>query len=667
LEKIILYQDFMKIKLRADYNPAGDQPKAIKSLTEGLKRGFDKQTLLGITGSGKTYTIANVIEEVQKPTLVISHNKTLTAQLCNEFRHYFPENSVHYFVSYYDYYQPEAYIKQTDTYIRKEALINEEIDKLRHGATTALLTRPDVIVVASVSCIYDLGLPSAYKKNIFHLKRGERITRKELIKALVKMHLKRTPSVLERGRFRVQGDTLQIAPINEDVIYYVELLGDRVERIFVVDPVEGFVFGKTPETEEIVLAPPRHFLSEEGKMESALLRIEEEMKERISYFEKNNMPLEAERIEQITKNDLARLREMGFCHGIENYSAALSGRKAGESPSSLLDYFGKDFLTVIDESHITIPQIGAMYYGNKSRKESLIKHGFRLPSAIENRPLTYEEFRDRVEQVIYVSATPADYEKENSKKVVEQIIRPTGLVDPKLTVLPCKGQVNDLLKRIDERVKSKQRVLVTTLTKKMAEDLTEYLKEKAVKVSYIHSDVKSLDRIRILTSLRKGEVDVVVGVNLLREGLDLPEVSLVAILDADKEGFLRSETALIQTIGRAARNIEGEVLIYADKITGSIKRAIDETERRRKIQIAHNKKHNITPKTIKKEITDIVPAGEVLEIEAKPVLKSKDSLRRFIKKKEEEMRKAAKDLNFELAALLRDEIKELKKMEENKS
>ncbi len=659
--------DSMKIKLKSAYSPAGDQPKAINELTEGLKKGFDRQTLLGITGSGKTYTIANVIEEVQKPTLVISHNKTLTAQLCNEFRHYFPENSVHYFVSYYDYYQPEAYIKQTDTYIRKEALVNEEIDKLRHKATTALLTRSDVIVVASVSCIYDLGLPSAYKKNIFHLKRGETITRKELIKSLVKMHLTRTPSVLERGRFRVQGDVLQIAPVNEDIIYYIELSGDKVDRIFAVDPVEGFVSGKTPETEEIMLAPPRHFLSEEDGMEKALLKIEEEMKERIAYFEGENMPLEAERIEQITKNDLARLREMGFCHGIENYSAALSGRKAGESPSSLLDYFAENFLTVIDESHITIPQIGAMYYGNKSRKESLIKHGFRLPSAIENRPLTYEEFKNRAEQVIYVSATPGDYEKRISKKIVEQIIRPTGLIDPKLTISPCRGQVNDLIGRIEERVEKNQRILVTTLTKKMAEDLTEYLKEKEMKVSYIHSDVKSLDRIRILTSLRKGEVDVVVGVNLLREGLDLPEVSLVAILDADKEGFLRSETALIQTIGRAARNIEGEVLIYADKVTGSIRRAVDETERRRKIQMEHNKKHNITPKTIKKEITDIIPTEEALRIEAKPVLKSKNTLSRFIKKKEEEMRKAAKDLNFELAALLRDEVKELKKMEDKKN
>ncbi len=650
----------MTFKLKANFKPAGDQPKAIEKLTRGLKKGFNKQTLLGITGSGKTFTVAHVIEKVQRPTLVISHNKTLTAQLCNEFRHFFPENSVHYFVSYYDYYQPEAYIKASDTYIRKEALINEEIDKLRHAATTALLTRKDVIVVASVSCIYDLGLPAAYKKNIFHLKRGEKITRKELIASLVKMHLTRTPSVLQRGKFRVQGDTLQIAPVNEDIIYQVELLEDRVESIFAVDSVEGFDPRKTPEIEEIIISPVRHFLSEEEKREEALKRIEEEMKARIKYFEKNNMPLEAERIEQITKNDLAMIREIGYCHGIENYSRHLSGRAPGEAPSSLLDYFGDNFLTVIDESHITLPQISGMYFGNKSRKESLIKHGFRLPSAIDNRPLTFKEFERSTKQIIYVSATPAEYEKKESNQIVEQIIRPTGLVDPKLTVRPCEGQIKDLLERIDERVAKKHRVLVTTLTKKMAEDLTDYLKEGNIKVSYLHSDVDSLERIRILTRLRRGEIDVIVGVNLLREGLDLPEVSLVAILDADKEGFLRSETSLIQTIGRASRNVEGEVLLYADNITGSMQRAMEETERRRKKQIAFNKRHGITPQTIRKEISDIIPTKEVLETEMKPLLKSKKAREEFIKEKEKEMRKAAKELKFELAALLRDEIKELK-------
>ncbi len=648
-------------KLKAQFKPEGDQPQAIDKLADGLKKGFRKQTLLGVTGSGKTYTIAKVIEKTQKPTLVISHNKTLAAQLCNEFRHFFPENSVHYFVSYYDYYQPEAYIKQTDTYIRKEALINEEIDKLRHKATTALLTRSDVIVVASVSCIYDLGLPTAYKRNLFHLKKGDKTTREEIAKSLIRMHLQRTPSVLQRGRFRIQGDVLQIAPVNEDIIYYVELLNNKVDKIFAVDPVEGFVPGKTPEIKEIVISPVRHFLSEKETIKEPIRKIKKELGKRITYFEKNNMPLEAERIEQITRNDLARIRETGYCHGIENYSLHLSERKKGESPSSLLDYFSEDFLVVIDESHITVPQIGAMYYGNKSRKESLIRHGFRLPSAIENRPLTFSEFEKKSKQVIYVSATPAEYEKINSKKIVEQIIRPTGLVDPQITILPCRGQISDLLIRIDERIKRNHRVLVTTLTKRMAEDLTEYLKERNIKVSYIHSDVKSLDRIKILTSLRKGVFDVVVGVNLLREGLDLPEVSLVAILDADKEGFLRSETALIQTIGRAARNVEGEVLIYADKITGSIKRAVEETERRREIQVKHNKKNKITPKTIIKEITDIIPTKEILEIEMKPLLKSKKAIERFIKEKESEMRQAAKDLNFELATLLRDEIKELKK------
>ncbi len=651
----------MEFTLRANFDPAGDQPKAIEKLVKGIKKRFDYQTLLGVTGSGKTYSVAKVIEKVQKPALVISHNKTLAAQLCNEFRHFFPNNSVHYFVSYYDYYQPEAYIKQTDTYIRKEALINEEIDKLRHGATTALLTRSDVVVVASVSCIYDLGLPTVYKKNIFRIKKGEKKTRKEIIKSLVKMHLTRTPSVLERGRFRVQGDVLQIAPVNEDIIYQVELSEKKVEKIFSVDPIQGFVPGETPEIEEVVISPVRHFLAEEKGTEEAILKIEKELKERIDYFEKRSMPLEAERIEQITRNDIARLREMGYCHGIENYSRHLSNRKPGESPSSLLDYFNEDFLTIIDESHITLPQIGAMYYGNKSRKESLIKHGFRLPSAMDNRPLTFEEFEESTNQSIYISATPAEYEKKKSRQVVEQIIRPTGLVDPKVTILPCKGQIKDLLGRIDERKKRKQRTLVTTLTKKMAEDLTEYLKEKKVKISYLHSDVKSLERIKVLTSLRKGEIDVVVGVNLLREGLDLPEVSLVAILDADKEGFLRSETSLIQTIGRAARNVEGEVLIYADKITGSIERAVGETERRRKIQIEHNKKHDIVPRTIEKEIGDIIPTEKTLDIETKPLPKSEKEMKKFIKEKEKEMRQAAHDLDFELAAVLRDEIKELKK------
>ncbi len=652
----------MQLKLKSQFKPAGDQIKAIKQLVSGVKEKMPQQTLMGVTGSGKTFSMSKVIEQLQKPTLVISHNKTLAAQLCNEFRHFFPENSVHYFVSYYDYYQPEAYIKSSDTYIRKEAMINEEIDKLRHAATTALLTREDVIVVASVSCIYDLGLPQTYSKNIFSIKKGEKIDRKDIISSLVKMQLTRTPSVLSRGKFRVRGDNIQIFPVNEEVIYDIQISQGVVEKIFVADPIEGFG-PNTRELDTAIISPVRHFLSEKETIDQPLKKIEKELIERIKYFEKNNMPLEAERIEQITRNDIAMIREIGYCHGIENYSRHLSGRKEGESPSSLLDYFNDDFLTIIDESHITIPQIRSMHSGNYSRKKNLIDNGFRLPSAIDNRPLTFNEFEKKLGQTVHLSATPGPYEYEKSNKIVEQIIRPTGLVDPKVIISSCIGQVEDLLKRINHKVSKKQRTLVTTLTKKMAEDLTEYMLDKGIKVSYIHSDVKSLDRIKILSSLRRGDVDVVVGVNLLREGLDLPEVSLVAILDADKEGFLRSETSLIQTIGRAARNVDGEVVFYADKITGSIKRAISETDRRRKIQIAYNKKYNIIPKTIVKEITDIIPAKETLEIETKP-LREKDR-EELIKEKEKEMRDAAKNLNFELAAILRDQITALQNERKN--
>ncbi len=637
-------------KLNSNFKPAGDQQKAVEEIVSGINEGLSKQTLLGVTGSGKTFTVAKAIEELQRPMLVISHNKTLAAQLCNEFRHFFPENSVHYFVSYYDYYQPEAYISTTDTYIRKEALINEEIDRLRHEATTSLLTRRDVIVVASVSCIYDLGLPQVYRESILKLQKGEKKDRKEIISSLVEMQLSRTSSELSRGKFRVRGDIIEIAPANRDVVYEMQLSNGYIERIFELDPVEGFVPEKTPEVDTVFISPVRHFISRDNK--EALRLIEEELKERIEYFEKRSMPLEAERIEKITRNDLAMIREMGYCHGIENYSRHLSGRSEGDPPSSLLDYFPSDFVVVIDESHITLPQIGAMHAGNKSRKNSLIENGFRLPSAMDNRPLTFKEFEERCYQTIYLSATPGEYEKK--ERLVEQIIRPTGLVDPKVTLSPCRGQINDLLSRIDERTEKGHRVLVTTLTKKMAEDLCEYLKERKVKVSYIHSDVKSLERIKILTRLRRGEVEVVVGVNLLREGLDLPEVSLVAVLDADKEGFLRNETSLIQTIGRAARNTEGEVILYADNITSSIKKAVKETERRRKIQMEHNRKHGITPRTIKKEITDIAPAEETLEIE--PIEDKKEA----IKEKEKEMRAAAENLNFELAAILRDQIKSLK-------
>ncbi|MDD3072479.1 MAG: excinuclease ABC subunit UvrB [Candidatus Pacebacteria bacterium] len=652
----------MKFKLVSKFKPAGDQEKAIKKLVEGIKKGKKRQTLLGITGSGKTFVAANVIEKIQKPVLVISHNKTLAAQLCNEFRAFFPENSVHYFVSYYDYYQPEAYMPNSDTYIGKEAMINEEIDRLRHAATTALLTRKDVIVVSSVSCIYDLGLPSVYKENIFKIKKGDKMDKKSLVLQLLKMQLQRS-AVLKRGTFRVRGDSIQIMPPNEEVIYDFEIKEGEVSDILVIDPVLGLNPEEKNIANEIFISPLRHFLSLGEMRELALKNIKEELKERLQYFEKEGKLLEAERLEQRTKNDIAMIKELGYCNGIENYSRHLSLRKEGEPPSSLLEYFGNDYLTIIDESHVTIPQIGAMFGGNASRKKNLIDFGFRLPSSMDNRPLSFKEFEQKINNVIYASATPGPYEKKKSQNIVEQIIRPTGLIDPKITVFPAKTQISDLVLRILEKAKKKERSLVTALTKKMAEDLTSYFEDlnKDIKVAYIHSDIKPLDRIKILTGLRKGIFDLIIGVNLLREGLDLPEVSLVAILDADKEGFLRSETSLIQTIGRAARNVKGEVIIYADSITSSIKKAISETNRRRKMQIAYNKKHNIIPKSIEKEITDILLTEDVLNLEMKPIGKSKKAVKETIEKKEEEMRKAAKILNFELAAILRDEIKILKK------
>lgn len=651
----------MKFKLISKNKPAGDQPKAIKKLVEGLKKGYMNQTLLGVTGSGKTFTIANVIERMQKPTLVIAHNKTLAAQLCNEFRELFPENAVHYFVSYYDYYQPEAYLPSTDTYIGKEAMINEEIDKLRHAATTALLTRRDVIVVASVSCIYGLGAPETYKEHILRLKIGEKISRQEMMRQLVRMQFTRTNSDLKRGAFRLRGNSWEIMPAGQEIIYSVSVVNDKISEIFIVDPVKGFQIGRTPKVEEVYISPARHFITRLPEREEALRAIAKELEERLIYFEKHKKYLEAERLERRTKADIAMIREVGYCNGIENYSRHLSGRAPGEPPATLLDYFPDDFLTVIDESHVTIPQLRGMYEGDRSRKETLVEYGFRLPSAMDNRPLTFKEFEERVGQVIYTSATPAPYEREKSDQIVEQVIRPTGLVDPKVVIRPARGQVDDLIKRIQKKTADGGRVLVTALTKRMAEDLSDYLGELGIKVNYLHSDVKTLDRIKILTKLRKGEYDVVVGVNLLREGLDLPEVSLVGILDADKEGFLRSETSLIQVIGRAARNIQGEVIIYADNITGSIKRAVEETERRRKKQIAYNKKHNITPKTIIKNISDIVPVEDILEIETRPIPKSEKALKELINKKEKEMKEAAARLDFELAAVLRDEIKALSK------
>lgn len=655
-----------KFQIISNNRPAGDQPKAIESLVFGLNKGLRNQTLLGVTGSGKTFTVANVIQEVQKPTLVIAHNKTLAAQLCNEFRELFPNNAVHYFVSYYDYYQPEAYMPASDTYIGKEAMINDEIDRLRHAATTALLTRKDVIIVASVSCIYGLGSREAYEANIFHFKVGDKIERKDLVNKLVKLQFSRTTADLIRGTFRLRGDNWEIMPTSEEVIYNIVVEGDKIKEIYAIDPVKGFVFGETPQVQDVYVSPAKHFVTAPADLEVALKNIKKELADQVKYFESKKLFLEAERIERRTKADLAMMREIGYCNGIENYSRQLSFRAPGAPPETLLDYFptlnGKpDYLMVIDESHVTVPQLGGMYAGDASRKKTLIEYGFRLPSAADNRPLKFEEFEARMPQTIFVSATPADYEKAESAQIVEQIIRPTGLVDPKITMLPARGQINDLIPRIQERIDKKERVLVTTLTKKMAEDLSAYLEELKIKVNYLHSDVKTLDRIKILTGLRRGDFDVIVGVNLLREGLDLPEVSLIAILDADKEGFLRSETSLIQTIGRAARNINGEVLMYADQMTGSIDRAVKETERRRKIQLAYNKEHGITPTTIIKAIRDILPTEAILNLETKVLPKDDETLRALMKQKEKEMKEAAKNLDFELAALLRDEIHELSK------
>ena len=652
---------FMSFELISENKPAGDQPKAIKELISGLNKDYRRQTLMGVTGSGKTFTVANIIAKLDKPTLVIAHNKTLAAQLCNEFRELFPHNAVHYFVSYYDYYQPEAYMPISDTYIGKEAMINDEIDKLRHAATMSLLTRRDVIVVASVSCIYGLGAPEAYSQNIIHFKVGDKIDRKALTRKLIGMQFSRTGSDLKRSTFRLRGDNWEIMPPYEETIYNFRLDGDRIADIFVIDPVKGFEYGKTPRVEEVFVSPARHFLTMGDSKEKALVNIKKELKEQLKHFESTGKLLEAERLERRTLNDIAMISEVGYCHGIENYSRHLSGRNPGEAPATLLDYFPEDFLMVIDESHVTVPQLNGMYEGDASRKRTLVEYGFRLPSAVDNRPLKFKEFEERMGQVIYTSATPGPYEKKESEQIVEQVIRPTGLIDPKITMLPARGQVEDLIPRIKQRVSEKERVLVTTLTKKMAEDLSQYLEEVGLKVTYLHSDIKTLERIRILTNLRKGNIDVLVGVNLLREGLDLPEVSLIAILDGDKEGFLRSETSLIQVIGRAARNVRGEVLIYADRITGSIERAVRETNRRRKIQEAYNKLHNITPRTIIRPITSILP-DDILDLELKPLAtKSIKALELILKEKEKEMKDAAKKLDFELAAILRDEVKELTK------
>ncbi len=650
----------MKFKINSKFKPAGDQPKAIEELVKGLKKGNKFQTLLGVTGSGKTFTVANVIEKVQKPTLVIAPNKTLAAQLTQEFRAFFPKNAVEYFVSYYDYYQPEAYISSTDTYIEKETQINDEIDKLRHSATASVLSRKDVIVVASVSCIYGLGSPARYEEITLTLKRGDKKTRAEIISDLIGMYYSRS-DILERGKFRAIGETIEIVSPGREVITRIEIFEDKISSITERDMLTQ---DELSELEKVMIFPAKHFVMPEEIMEDILKEIELEMEKRVKYFQKNGKLLEAERIQKRTKYDIEMMREVGYCNGIENYSRYLSERKAGESPYTLIDYFGDDFLMVIDESHVTVPQVGGMYFGDRSRKENLVNNGFRLPSALDNRPLKFKEFEEKIGQAILVSATPAKYEKENSTKVVEQIIRPTGLIDPELIVRSAKTQVKDILGEIKTVAARKERVLITTLTKKQAENLAEFFKENQIKSQYLHSDVDTLDRIKTLEDLRRGKFDVLVGVNLLREGLDLPEVSLVAIFDADKEGFLRSETSLIQTIGRAARNVRGRVILYADNITGSLERAIRETDRRRTIQTAYNKKHHITPQTIKKKIESIV------DHEINPVLSSEfvkletlEDINGYIKQKEKEMKEAAKNLEFERATVIRDEIYELRKLQ----
>ena len=660
----------MQFKLKAKYEPAGDQPAAIEKLTQGVRSGLRYQTLLGVTGSGKTFTMANVIAELGRPALVIAHNKTLAAQLCNEFREFFPENAVEYFVSYYDYYQPEAYLPTSDTYIEKEAMINDEIDRLRHAATQALLTRRDVIIVASVSCIYGLGAPETYEKMHLRLRRGAAVTRGDLMRHLIQMQFERTTADLTRGSFRLRGEVFEIMPVSEELIYRVELENQKVAEIAAIDPLTRKIVEKT---EEVWVFPAKHFITAGPERDRAIRDIRDELKERLAQLVQEGKLLEAERLERRTNFDLAMLREIGFCHGIENYSRHLAGRPPGSPPDTLLAYFPDDFLVFIDESHVTVPQVQGMQNGDAARKKSLIEYGFRLPSAADNRPLTFPEFQERVPQAVFVSATPGPFEYRESQQVVEQVVRPTGLVDPKITICPvtergpAKGQIADLIERIEERVKLKERVLATTLTKKMAEDLTDYLKERGIKVAYMHSDIKTIDRVKILTDFRKGEYDVLVGVNLLREGLDLPEVTLIAILDADKEGFLRSETSLIQTIGRAARNVRGEVVLYADEMTGSMRRAIKETERRREKQIAYNRDHGITPKTIIKAIKDIMEGLGKREAERAKRIAALDTagetlpIEEVIAKKEKEMRQAAKNLEFELAAILRDELKALRK------
>jgi len=660
-----------EFQLVTDLRPTGDQPKAIAQLVEGLQRGYDQQTLLGVTGSGKTFTMANVIQAVQRPTLVLAPNKTLAAQLYSEFKEFFPHNAVEYFVSYYDYYQPEAYVPRTDTYIEKDAEINDEIDKLRHAATRALLTRRDVIIVASVSCIYGIGSPEEYGKTIVSLRRGATVRRDKVLRHLVEIQYERNDLTLMRGTFRVRGDTLDIFPAYEEIAVRIEFWGDEIERIVDIDPLTGEVLA---ERNEIDIYPAKHFVTSQEKLQRAIKSIQEELEEWLKHLEAEGKILEAARLKQRTLYDLEMLQEAGYCSGIENYSRHLSGRKEGEPPWTLLDYFPDDYLMFIDESHMSIPQVRGMYGGDRSRKDILVEFGFRLPSARDNRPLTFDEFMDHINQVIYVSATPGEYELQHSKQVVEQVIRPTGLLDPEISVRPTKGQIDDLIDEIHRRVARGERALVTTLTKKMAEDLADYLKEIGIRTHYLHSEIDTLERIEILRDLRLGVYDVVVGINLLREGLDLPEVSLVAILDADKEGYLRSESALIQTIGRAARHVEGTGIMYADTVTRSMEAAINETYRRRAIQIAYNQEHGIEPRGIVKEVRDLTDRVRAVAEEASPYrAESKagaiaelppDELVRMIKDLERQMKEAAKMLEFEKAALLRDQIIELRRIQE---
>ena len=654
-----------EFRIKSEYRLSGDQPQAVDMLTDSINRANQHQTLLGVTGSGKTFTIANVIERIQRPTLVMAHNKTLAAQLCSEFREFFPDNSVEYFVSYYDYYQPEAYLPMTDTYIEKDSSINDEIDNLRHSATAALFERRDVIIVASVSCIYGLGDPEDYTDLMLSLRPGMIKDRDEVIEKLVDIQYTRNEIDFKRGTFRVKGDVLDIYPsASSGMILRVEFFGDEIERITEIDPLTGEITGTRT---HIAVFPASHYATTKAKMERAVKTIETELEERLRYFRENDKLLEAQRLEQRTRYDLEMMREVGFCSGIENYSRHISGRNSGSAPYTLLDYFPKDFLVVIDESHVTVPQIGAMYNGDRSRKESLVEYGFRLPSAYDNRPLMFSEFEQRVHQTIYVSATPGKYEREKSKIVVEQIIRPTGLIDPEILVKPIQGQIDDLMEEIRTRTEKNERILVTTLTKRMAEELTQYLGEVGIKVRYLHSDVETLERIEIIRDLRLGVFDVLVGINLLREGLDLPEVSLVAILDADKEGFLRSETSLIQTTGRAARNVNGKVIMYADRITNSMEKAISETNRRRQIQVEYNEKMGITPKTIIKSVHSSLETLKVAEdslgydINLGDEIDENVPMEAVIDKLTDEMKKAAKALEFERAAVLRDQIEKLKK------